>query len=684
MPGYQMLAELPDIYAAYADLVRPPADDTPSEFALKHRKLHEIYCVETPGPWRHDKFPYQPDVQDVVKEAIETGKSGVVLMKAGQIGGTDCCINSMCWLKEHYPGPQLFLTSTEDVAEEFGRERFDLIFADMAPLRKKLLGGKLLVKRFTDGKWVLCGGQSVFKLQSTPYRFVGIDEVDSLVESLGGEGDPIALAEIRTNSFLGETLIIAWAHPTIKSRGAGKLYYEQSDQRRGFVTHLKDNGGCGHEFWLDWFKVVKVEPRAATDGQPAQTMEQAEKDPDCYHLVCPGCGNKISEAERVLMLRAGVRQKSTLPPEAAAKKPYIGVHASQLYSPKDTIRKFAVRWIATDCGRDEATARVFVNKVLGDVYEPKVKEITIDALRKLAVIKRPGVDPEFYSRGQVPPWVLFLTAGQDSRHKELHFAVWGWGVRETVGKSRYLCGALIDYGEIKRQTPGPVFTDAEYHVFDDVLYRMQYPCSVGEGGGDVAYTVRLGAHDIGYQPTQIPIIRYCRSWPGRARPCKGASEDHSSASLAEPVRKGAARRHKEGDAEVFDDPQLVMNTYLLKEAWYGMVDQRIVIPDLRDGHIVGERTVSRLVLPENVTELWLEQSKNEKLVPGEKSGELVWEAVGANHIADCNTYAYGCALDLDPHARNRTAEEYGQLRRRRRMPFGSAGGSRSRSDPSLG
>src|SRR5947209_3139672 len=113
----------PDLARVFAESLRPPPDLTPAEFTRRYRILHEVYCVERPGRWDDSVFPWQAASIDCVAEAIRTGKRGVVLLKAGQIGGTEWAINGQTWLKTHYPGAQLFLTSTDDVAGEFGRER---------------------------------------------------------------------------------------------------------------------------------------------------------------------------------------------------------------------------------------------------------------------------------------------------------------------------------------------------------------------------------------------------------------------------------------------------------------------------------------------------------------------------------------------------------------------------------
>jgi phage terminase large subunit GpA-like protein len=630
----------PKLHAAlwqrYADALRPQPDLSPSEFAAAHRILHTIYCSERPGKWSGEVFPFQNPLMDMVEEAIRSGKRGVVYMKSGQGGGTDLAINGMLWLKVYYPGPQLFLTSTDDVAGEFGRERFRNIIPDMKPLRERMLVKReeILTHRFVDGKIQLAGGQSVFKLQSTPYRVVVIDEVDSLVENLGGEGDPIKLAEVRTDSFTGQTLIIAYAHPTSKERGAGKLYFEDSDQRRGFVVH-----GCGGEFWFQWDHV-------RCTGDP--------KDPDAYVYACPHCGEVISDSERVAMMRK-VKYRSILPPEEARKKSWIGGHFSQLMYPAKTLRGLVERFIG--CGDDENHLRVFWNKVLGEPYEPKVRKISTTSLRSLVVVKRRSNDPEFYSRGQVPPGVKFLTAGQDSRGSEFHFSVWGWGYRRAMDRTLHLCGWLIDWGTIKRAY-SLVFSEAEYHVFDDLIYRRRY---LATDAAAQPLQVTNCAHDMGYAPTQIPILRYCRHHQGRAIPMKGASLTATSASAAPYARWSLEMTFRAGEAETKDltSKALIVNTYMLKTEWYGWADagKNIEIPDRNGAETVGVRKVSALSFPEDVDDDFIDQSASEYLAKGKRRDELVWMHRGPNHYADCNTMAHGLARNNDKFLSLETVEE---------------------------
>lgn len=659
------------VWARYADALQPDEPQSPAEFARAERILHPVYCTERPGKWDDKAFPYQAPLMNMGEEAIRAGKQGVVYMKSGQGGGTDLAINVMLWLKKYFPGPQLFMASTEKVASEFGRERFANIIPDMPSLARKYrpnVKGDILTKRFDDGKIQLSGGQSVFNLQSTPYRIVGVDELDSLVQNLAGQGDPVKLAMVRMDSFTGSTLMIAYAHPTTKDKGAAKIYFEDSDQRRGHVIHA----ACGACFWLQW-EHVKV------CGNLADPKEKPDpKDPEHYHYCCPSCGEVIEDAERVAMVRK-VEYKSVLPPEVAKKKTWIGGHFSQLYYPGKAMRSLAQRWI--DCGEDENAKMVFYNKVLGEPYELKIQKLDLNALRTLIVVKRRANDPEFYLKGQVPPGVRFLTAGQDSRAVQLHYSVWGWGNRRTVDGASLLCGWLIDWGIVERRF-STTFSSAEFHVFDDLLYTKKYPST----NSDRVYQVRQCGHDVGYAPTLIPILTYCRDWPDRAVPVKGASETPTSASKAPYARWSAEHKHKAG-AEIEGDPTsriLLLNTYILKTDLFGMMDSnhRIEVPDMASGLVIGTRKVARVTLPEDVDDSWLEETKNEGTARGKRAGELVWKKTGPNHFADCNTYAHGCAMNLDIYQKGMTAEEY-QAKKRRVIPRNEGGGATRDSDRSM-
>lgn len=625
-----------DSWRAYTETLRPLPRLSPSAFAARYRNLSEVEA-EQPGPWSNDYFPYLGPIMDSIEEALQKGKRGWCMIKAGQGGGTTAAgVNAWTWLQAYYPGPILFMTSKDDIAKEFGRERFSHAIRTTEPIMRKALLGKaggesLTIKRFTDGKLVLCGGQSVLNLQSQPYRFVILDEIDSLMDEIKNAGDPVALAQVRLDSYFGEKLLIGYAHPSTKDRGAAKLYYQLSDQRRGFVSCIH----CGGEFWLQWAHVKAVAPEG-------MNQQQAALDPKCYEYHCPCCSVEIADAERISMVRK-VKYKSVLDPVEAERRTWIGVHFSQLYMANQSIRILAEKWIS--CVDSEAAKRVFFNKILGEPYETAVEESTPDQWRRLIIIPRFHNDPEAYSRGQVPPGVRFLTGGQDSRSEELHYVVWGWGLRRTVEKYTVLCGWLIDWGVVPRPKNLEI-TESDLHVFDQLIYQRGFPATYR----NTVFRVRQCGHDTGYSP--LGVNKYCSHWPERAIPIKGGADTNISTAPA--VRPGSAATYLL-DGQIFRDDNLrllILNTFALKTDFSAMLHKSVQVFD-GNGETPGPaRTVPRLILPADVDDRYITESSNEHLIVIRKTrsgrDEKKWKAKGPNHYWDCNNYSYALALNLDP------------------------------------
>jgi phage terminase large subunit GpA-like protein len=455
--------------------------------------------------------------------------------------------------------------------------------------------------RFVDGAIDLCGGKSINNLESNPYAMIVFDEWDRIALNL--LRDPIGLARSRSMSRAGRSLVYGWGHPTSKEIGVGQAYWNLSDRRRGFVIHA----ACGHEFYLQWDHV--------RDG--------------AYY--CPNCGSEIPDGERHAMSRRLVL-KSSLPPEVAATRKWIGWHFSHLYYPHILVSEMWTDWLR--CEGDDAATETFVNKRLGECHEAKKIVISPEALWKCIDKREP------FMRGQVPRWVRFLTAGQDSRQMELHYAIWGWGLRRIDKETTMVSAALVDWGVVPR-VKSETFYESEYHVFDKLIYDRTF---------DRGMKVWACGHDAGYAPTQIAIHTYCRCHQGRAFPTKGANLKHSSSSMAPYIRRGNALNIELKNGEILrDERQWILNTFTLKQDWYGWIGQERTLVD--------GRVAQMICLPTDVEAEFIKQSSSEYLTIGERNGELVWKHAGANHWADCNTIAQAMYLKDDRLQDRLTADE---------------------------
>jgi phage terminase large subunit GpA-like protein len=407
-------------------------------------------------------------------------------------------------------------------------------------------------------------------------------------------------------------------------------------------------------------------------------------------MFCPGCGTILSEADRLRMIRH-VRQRSTLEPEEAARRQWIGVHISQLYSPQIALRELAGYYV--DALKSN-NLRVFVNMRLGDKFEPQVRKIESDALRRCIVspgredpaLKR---DPHCYDCGQVPPGVRFLTLGQDSRETELHWAVWGFGMRRHADHGHpEICGWLIDRGVFER-AKSPVLDASELHVFD-ALYWRQWPTTYDDKR---FLQIRLGAHDIGWSNRRgddndkrnvIAVNEYCRQMFPLARPARGAALDMSSASRADLVRAGNPERYLYRGESVADERvrPLLLNTFLLKEHFFGLVAKRIPVAVCGTGAPAGApsavpavplktqnselitsvpplsvREFTRITFPRDVGDRFLRELGAEELQAVGRKGELAWVRKGPNHFLDCTIMAFGAAIHENLFTDGLTFEE---------------------------
>lgn len=619
------------IFEAYAKALRPFPRKRCSDFAAAHRIILETSGAEKPGPWSNDVFPYLVPIMDGMQDALESGKKGVVVKKSAQGGGSEAVANFVYWCMRYFPGPMLYLISKDDHAAEFGRERFDLeacCTALQGLVRTGRGSGELVhIKRLVNGKLVLLGGRSVLNLQSFPYRIVVIDELDSLMADIGGEGDPVAMAQERTGAFSGLTLVVAFAHPTTSDRGVGKLYEQHSDQRRAFAPCPH----CGEWFWLQWDHVQVV----PADGL---TKDQAARDPRYYRYVTPCCKKELTDAQRSAMARR-TEQRSTLAPDVAARCGWVGMHFSQLYMANKPLRELAAERIAAE--GDEGRMKVFVNKKLGDVYVSKIEETSADDWRRCIGIPRAEADPLVHQRGEVPAPVLYLTAGQDSKSDALHWAVWGWGFVRDVAGAVHFCGWLIDYGEYAR--PKSVTLDAsELSVFDSVFYQKYWMSR----DGAVGHLVEQAGHDASWN--EVAVYDYCQRNQPRAVPVRGAAED--SNSRAPVLRWGASPRWRVAGQEVTDPGMklCLLNTYALKVDWYGLAKKSF---DVADGKGPPRRH-ARLTLPADTTEALITHFGNEYLAPLPKGKGQAWKRKGDQHWLDCSVYAFGLGLN-----RRRVQEE---------------------------
>ena len=86
------------------------------------------------------------------------------------------------------------------------------------------------MKTFPGGSVAIIGANSPADLSSKPVRYIFMDETDRFPASAGTEGDPIKLAERRTETYKWNRKIVKTSTPTIKGQSKIEADYMNGTQ----------------------------------------------------------------------------------------------------------------------------------------------------------------------------------------------------------------------------------------------------------------------------------------------------------------------------------------------------------------------------------------------------------------------------------------------------------------------
>lgn len=373
------------------EVLSPPPDLTVSEWADAYRKLSSESSAE-PGQWRTDRAPYQRDILDAVNDP-ELEK--IVIMASAQVGKTELILNTAGYHIDFDPAPILLMQPTEALAKSFSKERLAPMLRDSPTLKNKVAdvktrdgGNTTLQKSFAGGYIALVGANAPSGLASRPIRILLADEVDRFPVSAGTEGDPLSLAEKRTNNFYNRKKIFV-STPTIKGASRIEAEFELSTQEHWNLPCPS----CGDYQPLRWNQVIF----------------------DSVMHACKHCGAMHNEYE----WKDGKGKWIADNPGATSR----GFHLNELVSPwrkwKEIINDFleAKR-------KGPETMKVWVNTSLGETWEEEGEQIEEDDLLKRS---------EGY-RDDVPEGVKVLTAAVDVQDNRFEIEVVGWGAgKESWG-----------------------------------------------------------------------------------------------------------------------------------------------------------------------------------------------------------------------------------------------------------
>jgi phage terminase large subunit GpA-like protein len=385
-----------------------------SEWAERYRRM-PASSAQRGGRFSFAAAPWQREVMDADDDP---SVSSVVCMWASQVTGkTETFLNILGATIDIDPCPMLWVEPNEKpLGEAFSKERLATMLRDTPRLRGKVAdprqrdsGSTTLFKAYPGGDLAIVGANAPSGLAGRPRRKLFFNEVDRFPFSAGTEGDPMALASMRTGTF-SDAIEYKNSTPTIKGQSRIEREFEKSDKRHWFCPCPV----CAHWQALEWeaFDFGKF-----GHGTP--------EDP---RIICSSCGCALDDAQRQAMIHAG---------EWRPTSPFRGVRGYRLpgwyclFKPKRRFKNRMVQMVAEfrealDGGNE--THRVWHNTVAAKTWEnPAEKPPAAETLfeRRENYLSR-------NDRGEitVPEGVLVLTCGGDRQADRVELEIVGWGFGE--------------------------------------------------------------------------------------------------------------------------------------------------------------------------------------------------------------------------------------------------------------
>lgn len=410
-------------------MFRPPSRRTVSEWADERRVLTSETSSEV-GKWSTSRAPFQREIMDAF---TQPGIWQIAIMASSQVGKTEMELNMLGRLIDEDPGSVLFVQPTLSLAEDFSKRRVSSMISACPSLASKVYEAKtrdanntIFMKQFPGGSVTFAGANSPRELAGRPIRYLFMDEIDGFPKSAGTEGDPIKLAERRTETFRYNRKVVVTSTPTIKN-GPIESHYKKGTQEEWHVQ-------CPHcgEYSFIRFEDIKF------DIVEAEAGGEKEKQAKNIRWVCPKCREESREHQTKRQPGKWIKRN----PDAEAE----GIRSFRLsafMSPWSDWKDIAKNFL--DAKDDPELLKVFYNTMLGESWE---------------VRDRSGVPERLFARREyydadVPEGAILLTMGVDTQDNRLEYEVVGWSAEEeSWGISRGVIPGRPDEEQVWRELDG--------------------------------------------------------------------------------------------------------------------------------------------------------------------------------------------------------------------------------------
>ncbi|UCX05004.1 phage terminase large subunit family protein [Shewanella glacialimarina] len=594
-------AQIKNLKAAVAaglkSFYRPPML-TCSEYADTHFYMSSESSY-TEGKW--ESLPFQIGILNAMgNDQITT----LNIMKSARVGYTKMLMANAGYKIEHKKRNVLIYQPTDGIAKKFMKKHVETAIRDMpiwkvlAPwIGKKHKDNTLEDKIFTNGKTLLVrGGTAAANYREHSVDDVIYDELAGFDESIEHEGNATSLGDTRVELSMFPKSIRG---STPKTLGTCQIEKACSESQYQFRFNLP----CPH---CDELQHLKWGGKTEPFG-----IKWQGSDPKTAYYVCELCGccienNQLHDMEEHpnavwICDKTGVTTTDFisffdkdgddfLTPEN------ISIYIWSAYNTLNSWAKLVTEFYKAK--GDKEKLQTFVNTKLGQPWDNDNGErIEWEDL---------GRRREMYPNGNMPDWVVYLTAGVDTQDDRYEGRVWGWG----AGKESALIDRFILYGDPASQV-----------LLDKVALRLNQSYPRNDG---IVLNIGTTCWDSGGHYTDTVYSMSKKLGLFRVVPIRGAN------MYGKPIANFPRKRTNKG-------------VYLTEVGTDNA--KELIMAMMRTQPSVDTRTPGAIHLPLNDSicdDTELQQLTSERKLPTRRDGRIVyrWDAGGRrNEALDCFVYA---------------------------------------------
>lgn len=405
--------ELVDAYrlvdSVWAQYFIPRIPKDVDEWADTHRILPAGSA--NPGKWHTSRTPYARDIYKALSDTDPC--EDVVLMCATQLVKTEAGLNWMGTVIDETPAPFMVVQPTVNTANRYSRLRVAPMISYCKTLKRKVAAetsrdtaNSMRLKEFIGGVLVITGANAASELASIQAKYIHFDEVDDYPANVEGQGDPIAIARARQDTFYGRKRLTSSTPKLPKGQSRIETEYLNGTQHKYHVACPE----CGIYQELVWSHLKYLKDEA---GQAI---------PESARYACTSCGVLIEEHHKETMLESG----HWVPTFAERKKKSF--HLNSLYSPlgwlkwSDLVREWQEAQHNLALGNDEKY-KAFVNTRLAETVAEQAEQLAANDLLKQAEDFEPSI---------VPMGGLIITCFVDVQDDRLECFPWAFGEADQM------------------------------------------------------------------------------------------------------------------------------------------------------------------------------------------------------------------------------------------------------------